>query len=76
MFNYTMNIDEITVEIYRRAVRLYTAKISPWFECLSEATSSIQIELDFWVVTPKAMPITSQDNVFGFDAQSEAQIAA
>ena len=72
--NCTTNIDAITVEIYRRAVRLYTSTIHPWIECLSEATSSIQIELDFWVITPEAMP--SQDNDNSFAAPEGALIAA
>ncbi len=54
MFNCTDSIDEIRVEIYRRAVRLYVSTVSPWIECLGEAVSSIQIELDHWVLSPLA----------------------
>ncbi|MEI6556803.1 MAG: hypothetical protein WCO00_00225 [Rhodospirillaceae bacterium] len=50
----TINIDEIMVEVYRRAVRLYGATVTPWMECLNEAISSIQIEFDYWVMAPKA----------------------
>lgn len=52
MSNCPSNIDEIKVEIYRRAVRLYVNQIHPWVECLDSAISSIQIELDYWVMAP------------------------
>ena len=54
MLNFATSIDEVTVEIYRRAVRLYAVKVSPWVECLNEAVSSIQIELDHWLIAPMA----------------------
>ncbi len=52
MSNNTSSLDEIKVEIYRRAIRLYVGQILPWVECLDSAIASIQLELDYWVMTP------------------------
>ena len=55
MSHFTVSADDIIADIYMRAVRLYADNIRPWVECLSEATSSVQIEFDYWVLAPKAV---------------------
>jgi len=44
--------DAVRIEIYRRAVQLYRSTLNSWIECLSEALTSIQLEMDVWLMAP------------------------
>ncbi len=43
----------VWTEIYRRAVRAYGHSRSSWTDCLSGAITSVQIEMDTWLLTTK-----------------------
>jgi hypothetical protein len=50
-----LSADGVTVEVYHRAVRLYTDNVRPWIDCLGTAMTSVQIEMDVWLMSPEAV---------------------
>lgn len=44
--------DAVKIEIYKRAVRLYKNAVCPWIDCLAAALTSVQLEMDVWLMAP------------------------
>jgi hypothetical protein len=48
-----LSANAVTVELYRRAVKLFSHNVGPWGDCLGTAMTSVQIEMDIWMIAPE-----------------------